>query len=383
MLKVMVVDDRNMVCEGLRNLIPWADMDAKVVGQANDGSLALKLAQQEQPDLIITDIRMPVMDGLSLIKTVADSLPDTNFIILSAYDDFEYAQSAIRYNVCDYILKPIDHPKMAQIIGHVRSLSVRKRMLASMHDPGSRARLVETMSDALLFSPRLSEITSALIKSAYRDAEFVSVNELRNYLAHLISVLDEAIVHSGFDPKTLGISLHATELNLRTLCSREDLIRCVRNLFQAVVSAAAALKESRRNSIVGVLKEHIESQYKDPNLSVESLADRLNLTPNYVSMVFHDVTGDNLSGCLTRFRIEKAKERLRDSNDSVQMIAGMVGYVDPHYFARVFKKFTNLTPSQYRNLSLSQTEKAPRNSLTTAADWHSATTPGSSSDTTA
>ena len=106
-IKVFLVEDERIVREGLRDMIPWEQYGFVFAGEAQDGEVALPMVRRIRPDILITDIKMPFMDGLSLSRLVNRELPDTRIIILSGYDDFEYAQQAIELQVDQYLLKPI------------------------------------------------------------------------------------------------------------------------------------------------------------------------------------------------------------------------------------------------------------------------------------
>lgn len=116
MFKVFLVEDEIVVREGIRKNIPWEACGYIYSGDAPDGELALPLIRQIQPDLLITDIKMPFMDGLALIELVRKELPATKIIIISGYDDFSYAQQAIRMGVEQYLLKPVVKGKMVEIL---------------------------------------------------------------------------------------------------------------------------------------------------------------------------------------------------------------------------------------------------------------------------
>ncbi|GAB2723480.1 response regulator [Paenibacillus thermoaerophilus] len=113
MNKVLLVDDEVFVRKGLRNLIDWPSLGYEVAAEADNGEEALAAIESEKPDLVVTDIRMPVLDGLDLIRTVTERQKSTpTFIIVSGYHEFKYAQQALRYGVHDYILKPIDENEL-------------------------------------------------------------------------------------------------------------------------------------------------------------------------------------------------------------------------------------------------------------------------------
>jgi len=116
MFKVFLVEDENVVREGIRKNIQWEQYGFQYTGDASDGELALPMIREIQPDLLITDIKMPFMDGLTLIKLVRSELPRTKIVIISGYDDFTYAQQAIRMGVDQYLLKPIIKDKLVEIL---------------------------------------------------------------------------------------------------------------------------------------------------------------------------------------------------------------------------------------------------------------------------
>ncbi|MBE1441318.1 response regulator [Paenibacillus sp. OAS669] len=113
MYKVLLVDDEMYVRKGLMSLIDWEQLGYVIAGEAENGQEALELIKELEPDLVIIDIRMPVLDGLDVIRTVAEQEgSQPSFIIISGYHDFKYAQQALRYGVVDYILKPIDEEEL-------------------------------------------------------------------------------------------------------------------------------------------------------------------------------------------------------------------------------------------------------------------------------
>jgi two-component system response regulator YesN len=120
MLKVFLVEDEVVVREALRNNIPWQQYGYRFVGEAGDGEMALPLIRKNVPDLLITDIRMPFMDGLALSHIVKNEYPDMKIIIISGYDEFDYARQAISEGVDEYLLKPVTRRSLQKALEEIR-----------------------------------------------------------------------------------------------------------------------------------------------------------------------------------------------------------------------------------------------------------------------
>ena len=120
MLKVFLVEDETLIREGLRDRIPWEQYGFRFVGEAGDGEMALPLIRKTRPDVIITDIKMPFMDGLELSRIVKEEFPKTKILIVSGYDDFEYAREALTIGVDQYILKPVTRMNIRKVFEELK-----------------------------------------------------------------------------------------------------------------------------------------------------------------------------------------------------------------------------------------------------------------------
>ncbi|MCI8859750.1 MAG: response regulator [Lachnospiraceae bacterium] len=120
MLKVFLVEDEIVVRESIRQMIPWMKFGFELCGEAGDGEMALPMIQRQKPDLVITDIRMPFMDGLELSRMVKKDLPGTKIVIISGYHDFEYAKAAISIGVEQYLLKPVSRQEFLGVLKKIR-----------------------------------------------------------------------------------------------------------------------------------------------------------------------------------------------------------------------------------------------------------------------
>lgn len=121
MYSVFLVEDEIVIRDGLKTSFPWEQFGFAYVGDAADGEMALPLIRQTKPDVLITDIRMPFMDGIALSKMVKKELPNTRIIIISGFDDFSYAQEAISIGVDNYLLKPITKDKLGEVMTEAKN----------------------------------------------------------------------------------------------------------------------------------------------------------------------------------------------------------------------------------------------------------------------
>lgn len=119
-MKVVLVDDEILIREGFKKLFDWKSHDCIVVAEASDGLEALTTIEEVQPDLVIMDINIPILNGLKVIETCKAKYPDMAFIIVSGYDDFSYCRQALRMQITDYILKPVDYEEFGHCIDRLR-----------------------------------------------------------------------------------------------------------------------------------------------------------------------------------------------------------------------------------------------------------------------
>lgn len=137
MYKIVIVEDEWLVREGLKQTIPWSDLGCEIAGEAEDGEAALELLEQAVPDIMLSDIRMPTMDGIELARRVSERWPEVNIVFLTGFDDFAYAQQAVRLGAADYVLKPTNPDELEKVVRRITSKldeAQSKRQLAEQQD---------------------------------------------------------------------------------------------------------------------------------------------------------------------------------------------------------------------------------------------------------
>ena len=534
MLKVFLVEDEVVMREGIKNNINWEQEGFSFVGEASDGELAYPLIQKTKPDILITDIKMPFMDGLELSRLVKQELPDMKILILSGYDEFEYAKEAISIGITDYLVKPIAGARLLEAVKKVgkkieeeqqqkkfletfererlenRQLSRQKffRKLVSGQGPVSalleegRAEGFELAAKSyniILFqlfagegetgySEELNDLTCSIEDMTERmpgvlmvelglegwafllkGSEEKSVAEAeKELLTRLVSAigsdrevhyfggvgqeverlselnrsfeeasrafafryldkrsrivrsseltpgetdqevtalstlsagrLDRRVVESFVKTGLRGEVTHFVEeyfaslgeKNIHSLMFRQYVTmdtyfaaagvleeiggepgllaeRCgdlqktpgifaslettedyVRRLLETAVELREGVSRKKYSSLLKDARAYSEQNYDNEDISLNTVAASVNLSPNHFSTIFSQETGRTFIEYLTFVRMEKAKELLRTTSMKTAEIAFAVGYKDSHYFSYLFKKTQECTPREFR-----------------------------------
>ncbi len=265
MFKLFLVEDEIVVREGIRNNIFWEQYGFSYAGDAPDGELALPLIRQIQPDLLITDIRMPFMDGLALVEVVRKELPRTKIIIISGYDDFSYAQQAIRMGVEQYLLKPIVKDKIAETLS-----TLQKKMEAELQQQEYLTRFQREAQEYETFSRRRffeRIVTGGMSVSEITEtAQALGVDVNAPFYNMMLFSLSSA-GYDGSTPEGYTDVLAAVQDKVtKYIVSRPELI-----LFRWNVTSYAVLIKGQREDITRMMQD-----------CVENIRNRCILAGNYV-----------------------------------------------------------------------------------------------------
>jgi len=183
--KILIVEDEDLIRKGLVYVFNWLEHDCVVIGEAANGEEALRFIEKSKPDIIVTDIKMPIMDGLELLDNIKHMGIET--VIISGYADFEYAKRAIHFDVSDYLLKPIDHKQLGQIIDELTA-KIKKNLVSDMV-----SEKIKSIEDLRLFDVEFY-YSNSNFKSRYtkKVLEFIKENYSRkisiDYIANKLEV---------------------------------------------------------------------------------------------------------------------------------------------------------------------------------------------------
>lgn len=535
-IKVFLVEDEMVIRRGIKNSIDWEKEGYIFCGEASDGELAYPMIIKEKPDILITDIRMPFMDGLELCKLVKKELPNIKILILSGYDEFDYAKEAIRLGVTEYLLKPISSGKLLEALNGV-SESIRRekedkdlvrkymeemrentehekqkffeQMIAgnlSMADAletgkkyernlsagmynlllfrftlgkenrksgellGEAEYAIEKLTERLEYvfefqrgvegwafllmadneeqmSERVKELSKDLeeimknystiayfggigqpvarlreLEESFREAEralaarftmelnrIISVEDIRmaqnvdtlddieitsfgeiektrtmlekflnngaedeidefvdvyinelpeenlkSVLMRQYIIMDAYIVMMSFCEKIEGIEgemqAQSEELknSMKTIQTLEEIKNYIRMLLKKIIGVRDTISGRRYSDIIEIAKDQIRKTYMSDEISLNTIAAEVGMSPSYFSSIFSKEMGKTFVEYLTEIRMDRAKELLMCSLMKTSEIGYEVGYKDPHYFSYIFKKTQNCTPKEFR-----------------------------------
>ena len=353
-MKIILVDDDCMALDGISRMLHWEQFNGQLVGCATNGDGAVALLEAHHPDVVISDIRMPGMDGLELARYLYEHCPNTRMILISGHGEFEYAQRALQYQVTDYILKPITRAKLNSL--EERLAAICAELSADVPPWYACDETLRNQVSQALRKGDMAAIGELLIsKDVFRslaDRRDVLGIQLLNYLF----LYQEEL---GKDRDSLDAMRQKAMVEYWKLTTQQERLAYLATQYYDLMEYAQSCKGEYANPIVSYCLQAIQENYADSNFNISNLADTLNLSLSYLSTVFKNATNQNISSYLSAKRLERARELLRDPSISIKDVCASSGYDHPRYFAKFFKKHTGMTPSEYRNLYAGQPCAAP------------------------
>lgn len=506
-MRAVVVEDEILIREGLCKLMEKMFPEIKILGVAGNGQEGLSCIKEQKPDLVITDIKMPVMDGMEMLAKVQETGMFPKVIVLTAYSEFSYAQQAVKLGVCDYVIKPVDVQEFVQTIRKIQNLYEqeqkrtpdtmgnlenivsgvlygtsfvdrqmeefldkkygisqdmtvielliymgddfesgrgRKRqemcrllqqkeleycfvdmeydkvILALLYHYSSRQEIERWYQNQILFQKRGGQKWEI----SYGMLEVQGIREIREGYQKLLPYMDWNIVlgdevlisYPRVTDIQTEICIYPVDLENQikaAICAGEkekvwEIIRRFHHYFKdGRVYLPKEIKESYVRfqwSVLNIAKEvdcidykkidqkrllnrimgaktedELQRTYEEllchmdfsgqkagmvslavkkaqsmihefytDGITLSEIADRLNLTQEYLGAQFHKELGENFSAYIRNYRLSKAKELLIGTQLKQYEIAEKVGYADAKYFARVFKEYVGMSPAEYR-----------------------------------
>lgn len=359
MIQLLIVDDEWTIREGLEKTIPWRDWGIQVAGTAKNGLEALQKLEEVDVNIVLTDIKMPGMNGLELAKVCKERYPTHKVIILTGHDEFEYAQKGIRIGVDDFLLKPTDFEelkstmqKTVQLIKQTKRDAYKQIGLQVREYIATRdIHQLEALKQNALLTPSFVMIRSqqllpepAIPISSQGEEQLYLMGNIPNetyvemYVKHLVDT-DK--------PNTISISCVVGQIDKLVEIYHQVKVASEPWMRTDNVHVYRYRDEKYTLQFEQVIKE-IHSRYKE-QLTQTEFADRLHMSNSYFSRMFKQHTQMKFSEYILNIRIEAAKQLLERTVLKTYEIAEQVGIHDSRYFSTVFRKQTNMSPAEYRN----------------------------------
>jgi two-component system, response regulator YesN len=350
MYDLVIIDDEAIMLEGLTEFIKWSQLGFNVKRTFSSGELAIEYLKTERVDVVLTDIQMDNVSGIDIARFLYETENPARIVFLSAYRDFEYARKAITYKVMYYLLKPIQIDEVKTLFTQIRE----KLDLETADGTGNgRQRKNQPGNAARHDLDKFNNLFTTYIKAGNIDGVLCLFDEFTGYLGTLdseeaksklayftdlvIQKMDEnGMTHQGLE--------HGSIPENETL---ENLARYVKEMLNRVSQSFVDSRVPFERQIIDKALLFINENYS-ADISLENIAGHVYLSPGYFSRLFKSVTGINYIDALTRVRIEKAMELLKDPQYAVYQIGSLVSYRNTKYFYKIFKKYTGYTPSEYR-----------------------------------
>lgn len=360
MLTVMIVDDMDYARLELRRLELWGEKTGFcIVEEAKNGMDALLKLDSKQVDLIVTDIKMPKIDGIELLKKIMEKNLCSCVVLLSDYSDFNYVRQGLVLGAFDYLKKPVNKAEFEKLLGRAKEYILSKKK-----EIERVKQLEEKLEEKVeVYFPK-ADVNQIIGIIEAGDLKAINVG---THIVHVIGVnsnYDIIKVESVLKSVILEITKHIFEkyiwldkflsisriekIDFSECDSIEAISKEFNQIIRKIVSTINMLNYNNSgseivNQVCNCVLENVDIQ-----ISLGLVADKLHMNKTYISEVFKQKTGIGFVEYLTIVKMERAKKLLIEDNLKIYEIGANLGYRDIEYFSRQFKKFTGHTPVEYR-----------------------------------
>ncbi|NQX69991.1 response regulator [Paenibacillus alba] len=386
-IKVIIADDESIVRKGLRSTVPWDKYGMEVVADASNGRKAWEAYLEHQPQVVITDIVMPEMDGIELLRRVKETAPDTRIILLSCHRDFEYAQQGIKLGAAGYLLKTAFEDdelegllaKFQHELTRAASMapSVIQAAVSEEEDErlgnllyawlnGHNDKLVDEMKKRTLeaWSFHGEAVYVYLIKTSGCEASWLEL--LKETTKEDRQLYEGAVIPYGNERCYLIVPesrLNAAESvlveqkseNAKLQWAKRGPLTSTEERLEALLALHKAAELEKTYGVtaadwpepiwkaVKLLHDHPAAEW-----SVSDVAGQVGLSRSHFSILFKKALGDSFVAFQYKRKLKLAYGLLKDTTLTMQDIAERTGLGDSKYFSKWFKRCTGITPSHYR-----------------------------------
>lgn len=388
MMKILFVDDDAIARKSISTRIPWAKYHWELMHCAKDGMEALEFMQTHQPDLILSDIKMPIMDGIQMAIIAKDYYPSVKFIFLSGYKDFEYAQQALKLNAIDYLTKPIMTESLVEVLKKAEGIIRQEQKVVRVMEQGYPTIRRHFISQLMYnnFAQASADIFQAFdinLSHGFGTVGFVDLKSIDHIAPQeLMSLLQDGC--QSFSEQFHGsffIPIDTTQIffiftadntadrthfqhklqQMQTFLNQwfESNLRLFGTFYYGSYfqelnelylsyQAAQKMRNHQTTDLLSQIRQYIQTEYGNPTLTLHSIANHFNINHCYLTSLYKDKYGINLYDYLIQVRMEKAAELLKTTDLKSYQIAELTGYSNSQYFSLSFKKYYGCTVTEYK-----------------------------------
>lgn len=344
MYKIVIIDDNELIRKSIAKTIRRQLADCIVIGEASDGREGLNRILQVCPDIVISDIKMPDLDGLSMARLVQSSLPATQIIFITGYQDFENVHAAIKLHACAFLLKPVHDNQLLEAISLAKD-EVQKNAPSMMQD----FQELDSLLHQNVFSRFESKLTSI-----YRKALYLSQNSSNVYpdlLRICIRQVCSIILHYFWNlaPQKIHLDQETAFLynSITVPATETEWTSFLVNYYNRL--RLSAIREAQNYSLIVTHALHYLENHYSKEISLTEVAEAVSVNPSYLSSLIKKETGKNFTDILIESRLEHAKTLLQNPCYRINEVAEHSGFKDYTYFYQTFKKHVGISPKEYRN----------------------------------
>lgn len=365
MYSVLLVDDVKLSLNELRSMNVWGEISGfEIVGEASNGREALKLLYEKPVDVVITDIRMPIVDGIELTKKALGEKLTKCVVLMSQFSDFEYARKGFTNGAIEYLLKPICEDDFLKMLrkasAYIKQKNQEKSNLEYLqnllaenvqeHFPSSELRkLVSSIAEG---GGQSAAIAAKMLESTWAGVNYNTLKTAYIYNS-VVERLFDAVIRDF--PWVLKLS-RITALSKTDFSEYRELSDIKDKFLEVVNSITSVIREFELEADNNVMVKNackIILDNVDTDISLSKIAKKLFISKSYLSMLFKEKTGLNVVDYITFVKIERAKILLEDRSLKNYEIAAKLGYSD-EYFTKLFKRVVGMTPTMYRKRRIKQ-----------------------------
>ena len=338
MIRVLIIDDDRLSLSGIRTMLPWEKHQMQIVGEAYNGKEGLRFLEKHTVDLVMLDLAMPIMDGLTFIQKCRELHPMVQYVVMTFHEDFSYIQEALRLGVIDYISKlKLEEEDLDSLLSRVSEV-VQRHISAEGNETASKEGKTDNIQEA---AQQLS-YPLWICDDLYLWETERMLKE-KNYAVHdLDTTLRETILR-------LEITNHFHVLDIGRIRSAEDAIRYLYTCREYIIEKAQQGDPNTTEARLLVAADLMKKSYQESCL-IQEIADASGLSRSYLSSCFSRYFGITPNEFIRRKRIFESMKLIMEGTHSLTDIALMVGYDSYQYYKKMFLEVRKESPKDFRQI---------------------------------